>query len=141
VDWKSIDRAYIIRLYPGEEVVAKLAEWTDTVGLSGGTIEGLGGVKEVELGYFDLNSKSYHRWSSPGNWELVHLWGNLTLRDGTPFWHIHAAISDRAGNCKAGHLFSAQVAVTAELVVRPWSDTIRRTPDEVTGLDLWNLAE
>ena len=141
MDWKSVGKSYLIRLHVGEELVNELNQWTRTVGLLGGAIEGLGGVRNVELAYFDLDSKSYHQWANPGNWELVHLWGNLTSRDGEPFWHIHAALSDREGNCKAGHLISAEIAVTAELVIRPWSESIRRTPDDATGLSLWHLEE
>ena len=110
-------------------------------GRAGGTVEGLGGVKNVELAYFDLNSKSYQQWLNPGNWELAHLWGNLTSRDGGSFWHIHAVISDREGNCKAGHLVRAEIAVTAELVIKPWSENIRRVLDDATGLSLWHLEE
>jgi predicted DNA-binding protein with PD1-like motif len=141
MDWKGIGRNYLIRLHPGEELVSSLDQWVQMVGLLGGTLEGLGGVRDVKLAYFDLDQKSYHEWSNPGNWELVHLWGNLTHREGEPFWHIHAVISDRQGNCKAGHLISAEISVTAELVIRPWSESVQRVPDELTGLSLWHLEE
>jgi predicted DNA-binding protein with PD1-like motif len=141
MDWKSVDRLYLIRLYPGEELVDTLNQWTKMIGLLGGTVEGLGGVRNVTLAYFDLDKKSYHQWSNPGNWELVQLWGNLTLRDGEPFWHVHVAISDRDGNCRGGHLISAEISVTAELVIRPWQDTIQRALDNNTGLSLWHLEE
>ncbi len=141
MDWKSVGAVYLIRLYPGGELVSELTQWSRMQELRGGTVEGLGGIRDVELGYFDLDRQEYHRWNNPGNWELVHLWGNLTFRDGGPFWHLHATISDREGQCKGGHLFSAQVAVTAELVVRPWEEAVDRARDQVTGLDLWNLGK
>jgi predicted DNA-binding protein with PD1-like motif len=141
MDWKNIDAIHLIRLYPGEELVAELTQWSRMQELLGGTVEGLGGIRDVELGYFDLDRQEYHRWNNPGNWELVHLWGNLTFRDGNRFWHLHATISDREGRCMGGHLFSAQVAVTAELVIRPWEETVHRSQDEITGLDLWELGK
>jgi predicted DNA-binding protein with PD1-like motif len=141
MDWKGIGKEYLIRMYPGEEVIASLNQWAQMVGLLGGTVEGLGGVRDVELAYFDLDKKSYHHWSNPGNWELVHLWGNLSYREGEPFWHIHAVIADRQGNCKAGHLISAEVSITAEIVIRPWSESVQRVPDGPTGLSLWHLED
>jgi len=141
MDWKRASEDFLIRLYPGEELVESLTRWVQEAGLQGGTVQGLGGVRDVVLAYFDLNKKAYHRWNNPGNWELVHLWGNLTQRDGKPFWHLHAAISDPEGNCKAGHLVSAVVSITAELVVKPWSESIQRLPDDLTGLSLWNLEK
>ena len=141
MDWNSVGTTHLIRFDPGEELVAELTRWSKEHSLSGGTVEGLGGVCEVELGYFDQDRKEYHRWMNPGNWELVHLWGNLTFRNGERFWHLHATISGKNGQCRGGHLFSAQIAVTAELVVRPWKKAIVRSRDEITGLDLWNLSK
>ena len=141
MDWKKVGDIYLIRLHPGEELVTELTRWTQTHRLLGGTVEGLGGVREVELGYFDTTAQTYHRWLNSGNWELVHLWGNLTEREKQPFWHLHAVISNREGTCQAGHLFAAVVAITAELVIRPWETTIQRQLDSTTGLYLWNLQD
>lgn len=141
MDWKRAGNDFLIRLYPGEEIVEKLTHWSQEAGLKSGTVQGLGAVRDVVLAYFDASPKAYHQWGNPGNWELVHLWGNLTERNGKPFWHLHAVISDREGNCKAGHLVSAVISVTAELVVMPWSESVQRRLDESTGLSLWNLEK
>jgi predicted DNA-binding protein with PD1-like motif len=141
MDWKKVGDIYLVKLQPGEELVGKLTQWVQTQNLSGGTVEGLGGICDIELGYFDTTTRSYHRWLNPGNWELVHLWGNLTNKDNQPFWHLHAVISNREGACQAGHLFSAVIAVTAELVIRPWEVIIPRQLDSTNGLYLWNLKD
>jgi len=141
MDWKKAGDDFLIRLHAGEELVEMLTDWVQEAGVNGGTVQGLGGVRNVVLAFYNLDKKIYTQWKNPGNWEMVHLWGNLTHRDGKPFWHLHAVISDGEGNCKAGHLVSAEISITAELVVKPWSESVQRLPDESTGLNLWNLEK
>ncbi len=54
-------------------------------------------------------------------------------------WHLHAAVADRTGALKGGHLVTLEVAVTLECWIHPADHTVTRRPDERSGLNLLHL--
>jgi len=113
--------------------MAREQSWTS------GSLTGLGGVKEVQLAYFDLDRSEYLPIRVPGIVELVSLTGNLALVNGEPFWHLHAAVSDRNGNVTAGHLSSLEVAITVECWLDVSTTPVSRARDPKTGLNLLDI--
>jgi len=130
---------FLVRLDRGEEVAAKLEAFLASEGIRAGTVSGLGGIRNVELGFFDLSSKTYRRETFPGNWELVLYTGNITLVEGRPFIHAHAVVSGPDFKPRAGHFFGAEVAVTGEFIVTPADWSVERSRDPQTGLKLMDL--
>ncbi len=129
----------LIKLERGEEVTAAIQGFLDEKRIVAGTISGLGGVRDAELGYYDLESRTYQRTTVAGNLELVSYQGNITLLDGAPFVHAHAVLSGPDFRSYGGHFFSAVVAITGEFVLRPADWSVERIPDEATGLNLMGL--
>jgi uncharacterized protein len=113
--------------------VAREQSWTS------GSLTGLGGVKEVRLAYFDLDCSEYLPIRVPGIVELVNLTGNLALINGEPFWHLHAAVSDRNGHVSAGHLMSLEVAITVECWLDVSTTPVSRARDPETGLNFLDI--
>lgn len=133
------DKGYLVRLDRGEEVTEILERFLGKEGIHAGTVSGLGGVRNVELGYYDLPSKTYRRQRQPGNLELIHYGGNITLLEGKPFIHAHAVVSGPDFKPYSGHFFGAEVTLTGEFVVRPADWKVNRLPDDYTGLKLMDL--
>ncbi len=131
---------YLLRLERDEEVTESLTRLQEEKEIRAGIISGLGGVADAELGFYDLPAKTYLRRVIPGNLELVHYLGNVTLVDGKPFIHAHAVVSGRDYQAYSGHFFKARVAVTGEFVVRPADWRVSRVLDDFTGLKLMDLA-
>ena len=52
-----------------------------------------------------------------GEFELTSLVGNITIKNGNPFVHIHVNVSDEACNAYGGHLFSGTITATGELII------------------------
>ncbi len=117
---------FCVRLDRGEEICDALCGFAREKGLTAGSIDGIGALQDLELGYFDLSLKGYRRFHLDGSHELLSLMGNLTMRDGSPFAHLHAVVADRDGEVKGGHLFSGTVSVTAEIFLRPFLVPIHR---------------
>lgn len=130
----------LIKLERGEEVTAALHGFLEREGIASGTIAGLGGVRDAELGFYDLESRTYRRKTFPGNLELVSYHGNITRVDGAPFVHAHAVVSGPDFKAHAGHFFSAVVAITGEFVLRPADWSVDRTLDSHCGLNLMDLG-
>jgi predicted DNA-binding protein with PD1-like motif len=123
----------------GDEIHSSLAEVARREGVSGGWFSGIGAASAVELGYYDLERKDYDRTKIAGDVEIASASGSLGLVDGKPFVHLHAVVSDRQCVPRAGHLFSAVTAATLEFVLFVAEESIERTRDETTELNLWRV--
>ncbi|MFN2387694.1 MAG: PPC domain-containing DNA-binding protein [Thermoanaerobaculia bacterium] len=128
-----------VRLETGEDLHASVLELAEREGITGGAVTALGAVRDVVLGYYDLERRDYARTSVPGEVELASAVGTLSRLDGKPHLHLHAVLSDRECRTYGGHLFSAKATATVELFVRVADAPIERTPDEATGLSLWRV--
>jgi hypothetical protein len=130
----SEDRALIV-VSKGQKLVSTLTKDVCDLGLRGGLISGLGALIHVELGYYHLEHKDYLRKTfSEMDYELISLTGNISLKDGNPYIHVHAALGDNQFRVFGGHLFEAEVAVTAEVSIIPLGKMPVRELDKNIGL-------
>lgn len=121
----------------GQNLVETLTSVAKEFKLKGGRISGVGAVEHVELGYYELHEKSYIRKTfSEGDFELISLNGNITLKGGEPYVHVHTSIGDKNFQVYGGHLFEAVVAVTVEVHIIPLGAMPERLPNADLGLDL-----
>lgn len=130
---------YIVTVDMGEELVASIQSFAVQNGILAGQITGIGALRDIELGFYWLDRKQYKRQKFPEIVELIACNGNLALREGAPFAHMHVALGREDYSVFGGHLFSGVVAVTVELVLRPFADAVVRTFDERAGLYLLEL--
>lgn len=128
------DRSHLFVLDRGEKLIATLTPALELLKLRGGLINGLGALREVQLGYYELHRKDYIRKTFSDDHELISLNGNITLKDGKPFIHVHAALGNADFAVVGGHLFEAVVAVTVEVSVVPFDFAPERMANEVVGL-------
>lgn len=136
----EMDGKVLIRLSRGEEVTTALEGFLADKKIHGGTITGLGGIKDAVLGYYDLPTKTYQRKTISGNLELIHYGGNITLVEGKPFIHAHAVVSGPDFKPYSGHFFEAEVILTGEFVIEPAGWRVERRHDDITGLKLIDLS-
>jgi len=132
---KDNDR-YFIRIDKDEDLFKSLETFAATEKLKAGHLSGIGALKNCELGFYHLDSKTYDRKMFESEAELLSLDGNLSSLDGHPFFHIHTVLGGEDFRCYGGHLFSATVAVTCEVNFRPLDIEIERRPNQSIGLNL-----
>ena len=130
---------FLVRFDPGETLPEALVELARTQGWRTASLQGLGAVHKVVLAYYDLQVRQYLKFPVEGIVELVSLTGNLSSVDGVPTWHLHAAVADRTGALKGGHLVALEVAITLECWIHPADRTVTRRLDERSGLNLLDL--
>lgn len=97
-------------------------------------ITGIGACNLVELNFYDVHRKQYDMKVFEEDLELISLMGNLTLKDGEPFAHIHGTFGDSEFRTWSGHVSKAVVAVTAEIVVRFTDLDISRSHNDSVGI-------
>ena len=119
MEWTRSGDDLFVRLDPGEEIHASLQALADEVGFDAAAItSGIGRTRNSVYGYMD-DDHVYHRVTLSEGTELVTLQGNLARREnGEAFTHLHATFSDDDLKPHAGHMFSAEVHVVAEIHLR-----------------------
>ncbi len=136
----TVQSQHIVRLERGEDVFATLTDFCERKGIQSAQFSALGAVKNSKLGYYSVASKQYGSKEYVDDHEVASMTGNVALVDGKPFLHIHTVLSGIApgaeNHCVGGHLFAATVAVTLEVHLTVFSETLTRTLDEGIGLKL-----
>ncbi len=106
-------------------------------------VNALGAFEWIELTEYNQAKRRYEAAHRFEGCELLSLQGNLSTRDGAPFWHMHATISLRehgrdvtyGGHVVDGSVFALEFRIDCfdELA-------LQRTNDDATGLWLWTDA-
>jgi len=128
-----------ISLKTGDEIVESITSIFKEEKIYSGMINGIGAINQVQLGFYNLESKKYKKKYFNDDYELTSLMGNIALKDGNPFVHIHINMSDENFDVIGGHLFSAVTAASAEVIVLLDNQHIKRELDQKVGLYLWNF--
>ncbi len=131
---RAVEGGFLVRLDRGEKLPDSIAEFCRAQRIAAATVHGIGAIEDVELGYYDLATKSYERVQLAGSWELVSLTSFVSAWEGKLFAHTHAVVSGRDFAAKGGHLFSGTVSITAELRVHTIVSEVFRAMNPVTGL-------
>lgn len=132
---KATQNQILVVLDKDQPVVSTLTEIVITQKIKGGHLTGIGALKDAQLGYYDLHKKDYIRKTfSDEDYELIALNGNITLRDGTPYVHVHTALGRSDFSVFGGHMFEAVVAVTAEIYITPYGVMPERSFSAELGL-------
>ncbi len=126
------------RLDHGTDIISQITDLAKEKKIETGFLSVIGALSSAELGYYDQVSQKYGKIRIDGPVELVSCSGNISLRDGQPFVHAHAALSDKEGRVWGGHLNSGMV-FAAELYMQELLGLhLERVPDSITGLNLWS---
>jgi len=131
---------YLLVLDRDEEIVSTVTSFLEERGILGGTVTGIGAVKNHTMGFFDVEKQEYLKRTFEENMELGNLTGTIGAVDGKPFLHAHATVCGPELIAFTGHLFKGEVAVTAELMITDFETELPRVEHEDFGLKLFQLA-
>ncbi len=116
--YPSDDRkAGFVSLERGEDLLDGLNAAVGELGLQAATLQVIGGLDAARLGYFDAERGDYVVTES-GHVEIASGLGNVSLRDGAPFIHLHLVVSDADGGCRGGHAMEGCAAFVVEAYLR-----------------------
>ncbi len=132
---------YIVYVERDEPIMATLTDFCRKHQIENGQISGIGAVKEIELGAFNVPAKQYIRRELPEVYELVNFEGNVILKDEDPFIHAHVVLGNHEMHLTGGHLFEARVAAVGEFIVQKIHSHRQRNLDPKIGLATMCLFE
>ncbi len=99
-------------------------------------VEAIGGVDELRLAYFNRDAKRYEEHDFKEFLEVTGILGNVTLKDGMPFLHVHGTFGRRDLSTLAGHVMTAKVFPLLEVVITPTRNRALRRFDDNLGLNV-----
>jgi hypothetical protein len=139
MQYKKFGNSYVIRLEKEDELIASLREFVEKERITGGFFYGLGAVRDVSLGYFDVEKKEYREKSFEEDFELASLTGDVSFAGEKMIVHAHVTLANGEFEVYAGHLNGAKVTATVEVVFNPLQGKLEKKVDPETGLNLLDL--
>lgn len=135
----QVGRCFVGRLPTEADIIAALTAFCKENGVRAGWISAIGTVRQAEVGYFDHERKEYLHIEVARFMEVISCQGNVSLRDGEPFVHLHVVLSGPEGETLAGHLFESTAFVGEFHLQELLGPDLVRQPDAASGLSLWKL--
>jgi predicted DNA-binding protein with PD1-like motif len=129
----------IVRIDKGEEIVESLKQLCKSNAIRLGSISGIGATNGATIGLFETGTKRYLSKDLVGEYEIAHLSGNISTMNGEVYLHIHITLADSHYNAFGGHLNSAIVSGTCEVVIDVIDGEIDRDFSEEIGLNLYKI--
>jgi predicted DNA-binding protein with PD1-like motif len=129
-------KTFAVIFGPGDEVVTGLTAFAGQHQLTATQFTAIGACSEVLLGYFNFQKRGYKKIPITEQVEVLSLMGDIALRNGKPQLHAHIVVGKSDGTAHGGHLLSAIVRPTLEVVLVEAPEHLRRETDEATGLAL-----
>jgi predicted DNA-binding protein with PD1-like motif len=103
-------------------------------------VSAIGAFEWIEVTEYDQVERRYEEVHRFEQCELLSMQGNLSERDGEPFWHLHATVSFRENGrdvTYGGHVVDGSV-FALEFRIDCFDELeLQRGNDEATGLQLW----
>jgi uncharacterized protein len=111
-----------VRFSAGDDILSGLYDLVAKHHITSGHIMGIGGLAPgAVLGWGDPDVNpgvgGYRKIEIKDKTEIVSLLGDIYMRDGSPFIHVHMVVGSADGSTKAGHLVEARIAPLGELTV------------------------
>tara|TARA_B100000085_G_scaffold38398_2_gene31535 strand:- start:1872 stop:2309 length:438 start_codon:yes stop_codon:yes gene_type:complete len=128
-----------VRMDPGDELHESIQQLSKSGIVNASITSGIGRVRNTEIGFLDSEGV-YHKKMYEEPMELLSTQGNLAPGPNGPFTHIHIVASEDDHTVRGGHLFTATVAVTAEIHLRVLGDNERIFEREKTENDFIKLT-
>lgn len=129
---------HLMRLDTGDDILATITRYAIDHGIRAAWFTYLGAVSTASVRYYDQEQKVYRDITIDRHLEVLSGVGNVSLLDGTPFVHTHAAFADAEGRGYGGHLNNGCLVFGLEVRLEEFAgEPPIRLFDEPTGLSLW----
>ena len=139
MNYKIINKSILLSLDRDEYINSSIKNIFKKEEFEFGWIRGIGAVRNIEIGFYDLESKQYVKKKIKEEHELLSMMGNVTFVDDDYFIHAHVNLSGKSFKSFGGHLFEAQISLTGEFKIDILDCRINRRFSNEIGLNLWSI--
>lgn len=134
------EKTFALVYETGDEVVAGLTGFAKEHKPRSAHFTAIGAFRDLVLAYFDWPTKKYQELPVNEQVEVLTLAGDIAWTDdGEPVVHTHVVVGRSDGSTRGGHLKTAHVRPTLELVLVEYPKHLERKHDPESGLALIRL--
>jgi uncharacterized protein len=130
------EKTFAIIFESGDEAMSGLVEFAKVHSLGASHFTAIGAFRDVNVGYFDWESKEYRKIPVREQVEVLSLIGDVALKDGQPKVHAHIVVDRSDGSTRGGHLIEGHVRPTLEVILTESPEHLRKEIDQESGLAL-----
>lgn len=139
MEYRKFDNVYVVRIDKDEEILQSIKALAEKESIVLAKVEALGAVNNVTVGVYNTKQKKYYSNSFEGNFEIVSLLGTINTMNNKFYTHIHMSFGNDKGEVFGGHLYSAVVSATCEMIVTLINGKVDREFNEDIGLNLFKF--
>lgn len=129
-------KQYAVIFYQGDEAFSGLLEFAQKYHVTSAHFTAIGAVSGATLAWFDPQRKMYKKIPIVGQHEVIGMSGDIALYQGKPVVHTHMIVGSPDGTTHGGHVLSADVSPTLEVMVTVDPITMQKRFDPATDLTL-----
>jgi len=128
----------LTRLPKGGDLLQEINALCKEKNIRRGTVQIIGAVERATLGYYLQDERRYISKEFDEHMEILAGVGNVSMKDGVPFVHMHLTLSRKDFSVIGGHTMPGCTIFAAEAcVITLEGEELERGLDEPTGLPLW----
>jgi predicted DNA-binding protein with PD1-like motif len=128
-------RTFMLRAPEDEELLGFINDFCEKNEIKMATLNAIGSLKKATLGYFSVEKGKYEEIEVKDVHELLLANGNVSIKDGKPFAHVHAILGYKDGSVVGGHLIRGTVFVAELYIEELKGEPLERVP--YGNLHLW----
>ena len=140
MEYRKFGNQIVVRMDRGEEILEQLAVIAEKEKIRLASVQALGAIDDFTVGVFHTKEKQYASNRFQGNFEIVSLTGTISTMNGAYYAHLHMSAGDAEGKVFGGHLNTAIVSATCEMVITLIDGRVKRKFNEEVGLNLFEFA-
>jgi len=129
-------KQYAVIFYEGDEAFSGLLEFAQKYHVTSAHFTAIGAVSGATVAWFDPQRKMYKKIPIVGQHEVLAMIGDIALYQGKPVVHTHMVVGNADGTAQGGHVLSAYVSPTLEVMVTVDPVTLQKRFDPATDLTL-----
>ena len=129
-------KTYAVIFSSGDEVLSGLIDFAREYKVTSAHFTAIGALSGAELGWYNPERKMYRLNSIASQVEVASMMGDIALYKGNPLIHTHMVVSLPDGTTRAGHVLSAHVSPTREVMVTVEPNAMRRRFHDELGFTL-----
>ena len=101
---QTIKRVIWVEVKHGDDLLKTISAACLENDIKSGFITVIGALQKAKFGYYSQKEKKYQENSIEEPLEIISGLGNVSVKDGKPFVHLHISLADNKGNVFGGHL-------------------------------------
>lgn len=129
---------FLVRLPKDADLMESLMAVCREKGLTCAAIQMVGALRKASLSFYSQDDRKYLPKLLNEPLEILSGLGNLSLKAGRPFIHLHLTLADKDCRAFGGHAQPGCVIFAGEAFITPLpGQSLTRVFDDPTGLFLW----